>query len=184
MCDPISLTMGALAIGSQVVGFMGQQQAADDANQAANENARRAREDAIRGYEATNQRIEQERNAAANQAEDQRREAQRTTASTIVRAGENGVGGLSVDALLGDIVGRRLDASNRTFENLDNTVAQLEREKRGVRAQAEDRIASQPGVRGPSGLGLALGIAQAGASSYAGYQNRQTQQRIAARGGR
>lgn len=87
------------------------------------------------------------------------RQARMADAEARVSAGEAGVAGASVDALLGDIGRQDAEYKTATDINLNNTLDQLEAEKRGIRVQAENIKA---GVAAPSPLALGVGLAGAG----------------------
>jgi len=87
------------------------------------------------------------------------RQARLADAEARVSAGESGVAGASVDALLGDI--KQQDAAFRTATDINeqNTLDQLEAEKRGIRVQAANIKA---GVQTPSPVALGTSLAGAG----------------------
>jgi len=172
MCDPVSLAGFAISAASSVVGFMGQQQ------QAAQQDAlyKQNRANALRAFEdkqvATNWRMIQEQESAATEKQDVALQSRAAQASARVAAGEAGVSGLSVDALLGDIVGRTSRYNDRIDQQTDWTVAQLQQEKKGQAAQAVDRINSVPRGTKPSFIDAGLRIGAAGLNAYTDYQKR------------
>eukprot|EP01037_Dinobryon_pediforme_P020249 gene20249-20821_t len=116
---------------------------------------------------ALNTRLSQEQTTAATETENVNLQAQRAESTAITAAGESGVSGMSVDALVGDIEGRTGRYADNVKTNLDWTNSQIADEKKATSSQAVDRINSvNPGVA-PSFLdaGLRIGTAAVNANS-------------------
>ncbi len=174
MCvDPISLIGFGISAASTVVGYMGQSAAADEQNRMYQENAQRANQNARDQMFATQQRMLQEQEAGAAEKIDTMKEARAAKATATVAAGESGVSGLSVDALLSEFDGRAASYNDRVDQNTDWTMNQLNAEMKGIRANAEDRINSVQRAAKPSFWDAGLRIAGAGLDSYNGYTQRQ-----------
>ena len=139
----------ALKVGSSLAGASAQNKAAK-----ANRNA------ANIAFENTvsqiNVREGQETDAATQTILSADRQARAVDAKARVAAGEAGVAGASVDALLAGILRDKLDFTATTERNLSNTVAQLETEKLGAAAARDSRVASTPGAN-PLLSGLQIG---------------------------
>jgi hypothetical protein len=157
----------AVSAASTVSGFMGQKEMYE-------QNAKNANESARRQYFDSNMRILQEKQAAALNKSDVTREARAATATARVAAGEAGVSGNSVDALLSEFMGRADDYKGRVNTQTDWSIAQINREKLGIQAQAKDRINS---VQRPSFLDAGLRILGAGMDSYGVYQDQKIKQK-------
>lgn len=172
MCGPLMTAVGGFLISAAqtVVGFVGQQQAA--AAQAAyyNDNAKRANEDMKRGYISTQRRMIQEEAAAAGERQEVAREGRAARAKAITAAGEAGVSGLSVDALLADYYGREAEFMDRSHQQVEWTHQQLTDSMYGLRSQAEDRINSVQKPVKPSFIDAGLRIAGAGMNAYTNYK--------------
>ncbi len=180
MCEPatISLALGGLAIvtsaATGIVSYIGQsQQASAQAsyqaqlgqarNQQILENARLAQESYLQQAQQLNLRQQQEDEKASQQIQQTRLDAAQARATTRVATGEAGVAGLSVDNLLRDFY-RQEDVFNESVRrNREFSRFQSQEDIKGLRAQAEGRIASvqpyipEPVVR-PNLLGTALQI--------------------------
>ena len=155
MCDPISVIAGAnLAVqaGSAIVNHRAQAQQSRAVSAAADKSA-------IQQIGQVNLREVQEKTATAQSISQADRQARIADAEARVSAGEGGVSGASVDALLGDIQRKDLEYRTTANENLNMTLDQLEQEKLGIRAQAQNIKAGTPF---PSSLATGLQIAGAG----------------------
>lgn len=102
----------------------------------------------------------QEQDAAQQTIMQADRQARLAAGAARVSAGESGVTGASVDALLMDIERDAAEFDATTTRNLDMTIAQFQREKSSGRAVAQNRINSQPA---PNPWLTGLTIAGAGA---------------------
>ncbi|WP_313196208.1 hypothetical protein [Shinella zoogloeoides] len=172
MCDPITIAVASFGIGAvqTVVGYMGEQSAAKQQNEMVRENQRNANLNAAREYTDVQTRQIQEEDAAAVQKQDVAREARAARATTMAAAGEAGVSGLSVDALLADVYGKEATAKDRISQNTGFTTQNLTRELDGVKAKAQDRINSMPWASGPSPFAAALKIGGLGLNSYSNFK--------------
>lgn len=172
MCDPLTIAVASFGIGAAqtVAGYMGEKQAAEQQNAMVRQNQIAANQNAVREYADIQTRQIQEEDAAAVQKQDVAREARAARASTMAAAGEAGVSGLSVDALLADVYGKEATAKDRISQNTGFTTQNLTRELDGVKAKAQDRINSMPWARGPSPFAAALKIGGLGLNSYSSYQ--------------
>lgn len=101
-------------------------------------------------------RQEQEQEAVAQTIMGADRQARQADALARVSAGEAGVTGASVDALLGSIERDRLEFENASKRNLSNTIDQLQREKDAAKAHADNRIKGVPDAN-PFVTGLRIG---------------------------
>lgn len=181
MCEPVSLAIASFAVSaaSTVSGYMAQSQAADQQNALYEAN----RKNAIAAHEDTNRaltnRQSQEMDAAAAEKFDVALDAKKARATNVVAAGEAGVSGLSVEALLREFSGREARYVDRVDENLDMSMAQLQDEKRASGFRTVDRINSVQRAVKPSFLDAGLKIAGAGLDAYTGYKYPNTRSRRA-----
>lgn len=161
MCDPVSLSVATFAIGATqaVTSFVGQ-------NHMSDQNAANVISSTNTQYAYMQNRMEQERRAGVQQITENRIQALRAGSTAETAAGEAGVVGLSVDHLLGDIMGRQgrfTDSVNQNFEmQRDSLLGQEE----NVRAQGQSRINAVP--RGDP-MQLALGVAGSAVGAASGY---------------
>lgn len=173
MCDPLSMIGFAIGAAQQVVSYKAEQSAADQQNQLYRENAMRANQNARDQQFQTQQRMLQEMEQGAVEKSDTLREARAAKATASVAAGEAGVSGLSVDALLAEFDNRAATANDRTDQNTEWTLNQLNNEMKGIRSTAEDRINSVQRSAKPSFFNTGLKIAGAGLDSYNDFKVRQ-----------
>lgn len=178
------MALGALApilgmissIGSAVVGFAAQRKAADEQNAYYARNARAAQMAAVNQYANEQNAIIQKRNAAGQQVEETHIAAMKARGTAWAAAGEAGVTGLSVDALIDDYYGRegrRVDSIDQNYEmDRDYMRAQME----STRAQAEQRINSVRQASEPSFADAAIRIVGSVASGFGGMAKMGTQE--------
>lgn len=180
MCEPatISLALGGLAIATSaatgIVSYIGQSQQAEAQmeyqtqlmqarNQEIFENAQLAQESYLQQAHQLNLRQQHEDERTSQDIQQTRLEAAQARAMTRVAAGESGVAGLSVDNLLRDFY-RQEDVFNESVRrNREFSRLQTQEDMKGLRAQAQGRIAAirpylpEPVIR-PNLLGSALQI--------------------------
>lgn len=151
MCDPgtiIAVGSLALGVGSQVV-------AANAQDKAARQNRADARRAENENFKSLSLQEGQVQDAASVSIMSAHRTAMNADAQTRVAAGEAGVAGASVEAILNDISAQESAFKVQTERNTDATVAQLQQEKRGAAAGAQSRInAVQPSNPFATGLNI------------------------------
>lgn len=167
MCAPV---IAALQIASAVGSVIAQKSAAD-AQTASNQ---RQYENTMSAYRAninqTNLMQQQEREASIQKLESNDITARAAASKARVSAGENGISGLSVDALLGDISMKenRFDSSVAT--NYDRAEGAIRNQRENVYANAASTINSLQTPAMPDYLGAGLKIGSA-VSAYDKTQN-------------
>lgn len=133
----------------------------------AEQNAANARQAAVATYAFQQNRISQERAAAVQQQTENSIKTMKAVSNANVAAGEAGVNGLSVDALMGDFLAQGARANNVVDQNYQMQRDYLVGEMESTRAKTQSQINSVPQ---PSLLNLGLNIATAGVSGAASYQ--------------
>lgn len=183
MCSVIALlatTTAIVGVASAGMEYVHAQQTANVQEQMYQQqytqNAQSAQKAAVQNYAAIDQRIVQEQTAASKEVEQSVIEARKAAATTRVAAGEAGISGLSVDALLGDIYGASARHADEVNQQTEWTVQQLQREKEGISSNAQDRINSvqSPVISRPNFLDLGLRIGSTAANSYSTYKQLQS----------
>ncbi|QBE66836.1 virion core protein, T7 gp14 family [Pseudoduganella lutea] len=118
--------------------------------------------------------LEVKRNEQASDASDQinlnNRAAQKVQATGTVSAGEAGVAGTSVDALLRELAGQAGLDNTRVEENLLRENRAIDLQQANAFGGVVDQINSLPGAQMPDYAGAVLRIGQASTSAYADYQ--------------
>jgi hypothetical protein len=165
----------ALGAASAVTGYMGQQAQYTQQQQIYENNRAAANKAATETYASTQNRILQERAAASNEAQKLNVDAAKGRATAAVAAGEAGVAGLSVDALIADYYGQQGRYERTLSNNLQMQENYLVGEMDATRAQAESRTNSVDQGTPPSFLDAAIRI---GSSALDGFttHNRMTKQ--------
>lgn len=141
--------LGLDAIG----GLLGD--SAQDKLRRANQEA--ARTDLALTLEDVRARRDQERQATAQQMASIREQSLTRSAQARVSAAEAGVSGQSYQALLDDVLQNTFEALDTSRMNLDSTLEQSDRVKRGAYAEAKSRMNSVPGS---NPLATALSLAR------------------------
>jgi hypothetical protein len=187
MCDPISLAVGSalgatgsatavgmvgastlLGAGSSIAGYAGQRRQAKQ--QAAYQAQSIAAAQRKAGFQRTSEILEaqQKRLALAQETGKITKAAQEKLASATVAAGEAGVSGLSVQALMDDYVRQQagLQAAVTTQEKLYGLQSGMSLQQIGLASQQEILGLSQP-ISKPSLLTTGLQAISGGLSGYA-----------------
>ena len=196
MCDPISATIGTAIVGqsaaagmsavalgtigastvagiaSPLMSYAGQRQQAKA--QAAYQAQSIAAAQRKAGFQRTSQILEsqQKKLALAQESEKITKKARETLASATVSAGEAGVSGLSVQALMDDYVRQQagLQAAVTTQEKLYGLQTGMSLQQIGLASQQEILGLSQP-INRPSLLLSGLQAVSGGLSGYAAGQD-------------
>lgn len=150
MCDPT-----AIAALSSIVQYGEQQQRYAENKKAANQAY-------LNDVRQLNLRQREEEEAESQRSFDADVQAARDVSTARTAAGESGVAGLSVDALMADIVRQNLFDDTKGYSNLEMSKHQTEMEKEGAKSNRQSRINQVPY---PSFAATAL---QIGGSMYEG----------------
>lgn len=128
----------AISVGSAATGYLsaqGQAAAMEQANAEANARAKSA---LIEDYDQVGRAAQQERAAATQKQQQNQVDGAKARASVAVAAGEGGVSGLSIDALLGDLFGQEASIRDSINQNLEGTLDQLSTEALGLQRTFEE----------------------------------------------
>ena len=171
MCD-LAIATFALSAASTAAGFMQAQQQADAQTQMHEINQKTALENYQRQTYDAGARQLQENEAAGMEMLDRQMQGLQQASSAQAQIGETGLGGFSMSALMNQVMNETSQNVVSTGVNRDWSVAQIGREKEGIRATAIGQMNSTtPGVR-PSALALGLQIANSGLNAYSDYTTR------------
>lgn len=163
MCEPVTIGTTVITVGEMVavgvaatsaaVGYMAQQQAADDNRSAAEAN-----------YRAQMDQLQLQRQQINEQAADEMsiraKTARSNLASLRVSAGESGIAGLTEDNLEREVKFNESQDIATIQKNRRNAMDQTSAQGAGIAAQTMGQVNS---VRQPSLIGSALQVAQTGA---------------------
>jgi len=168
MCDPVTMAVLTVAKGfadyEQGVATAKATQSRFDANRLAANEARDLK------VQSLNQRVNQEAEAAAEEKMALGIKALEGEGAALVASGEAGVTGSSIDLILQDYEAQKLRGVTTINRNLDNVEKQVELEKMGASAEAQNRINSlQQGVM-PNFLAAAVGTAANATAAYNTYK--------------
>lgn len=164
MCDPVSMTV--LTVASTVASVSAQQQAADaqaESNQRQYDNTMRAYRENVN---QTNLAQQQEREGSLMKVEDNNMKSRAAASTATVSAGESGISGLSVDALLGDLSGKEGRYNSAVQTNYDRAEGAIMNQRENVYASAASQINGLQTPQAPDYLGAALKIGTAGYDYY------------------
>lgn len=173
MCDPVSLGVASLALGATTAGasFMGQRQQAKAQSAYQRQASIAEQQRALQEQRAIRMRQGQEQEATNREINEMSKKAREAVSTAQVSAGEAGVSGLSVDALLQDYENQSL-AYNMGLtrqQEMRDVQTGLALTDAGFRTVNRQIGINQP-VRKPSFLEGGLGVASSGLSGFAsGY---------------
>lgn len=157
MCEPATILTIA-KIGSSVVSFAAQQQqakATNKRNAAARLQIAQARDDKNRQQILSeNQQKEQQ----LQKKMDSNVEAMELTSRAALSAGEAGVAGRVVDAIMTKYERDRLTTNTNISADIENLALQGTFDRKGIESEAISQINQYQPVKGPSVLGLAADI--------------------------
>lgn len=174
--DPLTLTMASLAIsGAQAVA---QHKAADAQADAQEEYNQQLQKNAEQAYnnelEALRLQQHQDEAQAKQKIVQNQKQAIQARSRAKTAAGEAGVSGLSVDALLGDFERQEAEFKDAVRENLDNRNQQRQQEAISAGTRLQSRQNSVQPVNRPSVLGTGLQIAGNAVGAFSDYQRFST----------
>jgi hypothetical protein len=149
-----------------------------NAKQTAKEGSKLARASFINQTNLANLRSTQESEAASTELTANAKDAAKARATARVSAGEAGVSGVSVDALINDFYDQEAGYSEGVKRNLQLGREQTQADLMGMRSNAQDRSLSlrQPLQARPSYFATGLNIAGQGAQGYMRYKYSNTNQ--------
>jgi hypothetical protein len=177
-CDATALVAASLIVGtaSQVAQYQGQQQQARQQYRYAKAAAEEGQAAAKQNFQIANaqesERQREEAEASSQQISQIRKQAAEARSTARVAAGEAGVSGLSVDALLADFDRQEATSVNAVNRNRELSLRQSGFTRLGIRANGMNELSStrfKPIAR-PSLTELGLGVASEGLSSYNRYR--------------
>ncbi|MEJ5084947.1 hypothetical protein [Brucella pseudogrignonensis] len=170
----MAIAQFAISAATTVMSF-GAEQAAYKAQQQQYENNRiEANKAATDNYAATQLRMQQEQKAASQELQKTQTEAAQARATAQVAAGEAGVSGLSVDALIGDFYNQEGQYERTLDNNMQMQADALRADMDGTMHQTASRINSVSQGQKPSFAGAAVRILSGGLESYGTYQRYKT----------
>lgn len=168
MCEPTTI-LAIASVASTVASVSAQSQAASAqsaANQRQYENTMRARNANIN---QTNLMQQQEREAGSQKLEQNNMAARAAKSTATVSAGENGISGLSVDALISDLGTKQNRFNSSVQTNFDNSTMAIANQRENIDINAASQINSLKTPAMPDYFGAALRI---GNAVYNGYNNK------------
>lgn len=155
MCNPL-----ALSIASTVAGVYGQQQQVKAQNAYNEQQAKNAMEAYRANLAQTNLMQSQEHAAASQKVNENNRAAEAAKAKALVSAGESGLSGLSVDALLADLSGEQARYNDSVNQNYENASMAIDNQRKNAHTNAASQINQLKTPQSPDYLGAALRIGQ------------------------
>lgn len=147
----------ALSIAGGIAGYQQAKQQADAQNQMYRENARDANKAAENQYAAIQHRAIQERTATEQKLFESNVDALKARSEARTGAGDAGVTGLSVNALLGDLWAQQSRRDDAAMENYETARSDATAQMDQVKAQTQSRINSVQRAQSPSILPFIIG---------------------------
>lgn len=140
MCEPTTLMV--LSAASSVAQVFAQQQAADAQNRANRQQYANTMAARAANLNQTNLEMSQEREASMQKLEENNLKAREATSTARVAAGESGVSGLSVDALLADLGTKQNRYNSSVVTNYDRALGAIENQRQNISTNAASQINS------------------------------------------
>ena len=160
MCEPAT-AMLVLSVASTAAGLYGQQQQAKAQNAYNEQQAKNTMEAYRANIAQTNLMQSQEQAAATQKINENNRAAEVARAKALVSAGESGISGLSVDALLADLSGEQARYNESVNQNYQNASMAIDNQRTNAQVNAASQINSLKTPQSPDYLGAGLRIGQA-----------------------
>ena len=170
MCTPTLILGVALSAAQAGVSFAGAQAQADAQQDQYEANQKAARLAAANRYASQQTRIIQEEAAASQKKQNVALKAQAARSTARVAAGEAGVTGLSVDALMQDFAAQEGRYTSAVDQNYAMTENYLRGEMEATQDQAVARINAVPPPVEPSFASGLVNIFSSGVNAFAQYQ--------------
>lgn len=173
MCDATTLAVASfgLGVGSSILNYQQARAQSKLQDRMYAMNAANAVSALIDTYGQLQARRQQEIEASSEAILQRRIEERKQLAAARVAAGDAGVTGFSVDALLRDIGATASRDVSNIQQNRDWNLAQINQQMRGARAQAKNQIVSMvPGSR-VSPWSTVFQIGKSGVDSYTLYKS-------------
>lgn len=167
MCEPTTIML-AITAASAVAGLAQQHQtmkAQEDSNQKEHDATLEARNQNLAQVDLQNQQATAQ---ASEKINANNINAAKAMSSTTVQAGENGIGGLSVDSLLAELDGTRGAYNTSVQTNLSSAMAASDNSRQNINAQATSAMNHLQTPQAPDYIGAALKIGSAYYGSKAG----------------
>lgn len=177
MCEPATITAatgwlaanaGWIGLASTAIGTGLQIKTQQDAAEAQNEAIARSTVD---NYASLGRQAVEDRENASLERDQIARETRVRAAKAEAAAAANGIGGLSVDALLLDLSGKGLEAATSAEMNYARSQDAREDQFKSVHSSARSQAAQVRNVGGADYLAAGLRIGTAGVK-YAGERNK------------
>lgn len=159
----------AMSAVSSVAGFMGQQQQYEAQQQQYKNNRIEANRAAVDNYASTQNRMLQDQKAASQELQQLNVDALKGRATAETAAGEAGVTGLSVDALVADYYGQEGRFERTLDNNLQMNADYLQGEMTATSHQTAGRINSVSQGQKPSFMDAGIRILGGAVDAFGSY---------------
>jgi hypothetical protein len=170
MTDPVTMFLlssglSVAGAGASVMSQAGIAEAQGETNEMAKASAMEARN---ANYDQLHLMAQQNQDAAEQQIFENDTEALQATERAQVAAGESGVTGLSVDALLADMYGKQARYKDGVTQNLENQQQQVSFEAENTDRTYRSTVQNLSPIEKPNYLGSAL---KAGSGIFGAYKD-------------
>ena len=177
MCELVMFAVSTgLAVAQAGMQVSGQRQTAKAQAQQAAQIEANARQNYVNQLDALQQQRHQESARSSQAITEHQREAARARATAQTAAGEAGVSGLSVDALMRDYHSRELNYIEAVRTNYRNTSNQIDRQMDAARTGFQSTVNAAPLPTAPNYLDAGLRIGAEAFDAYDRYLHRPQNQ--------
>ena len=167
MCTPLAAVSAFIGGAQTISSVVGQRQQAEMQQQAQATASSQERQRYLAEVSAMRTQQQQEMVARAQRIQEANRKAMEARATARVSAGESGVSGLSVDALMGDLTRKEAEYtfSEQRQAEMTDVNRQIQLQESGIGFNRNMLRINKP-IEQPDYLGSALGGIQSGLSTY------------------
>jgi hypothetical protein len=174
MCEPLTIASAAMGIMGTAVQYQ-EGKANAKAQSAVNKQNYETTMQAYRDNHAELQyQNQQEWSSAQSQATQSALETRQVESSARVAAGESGIMGASVDALMRDIGGQGANNQSNIYANYLSENRAISGQLRNERNRTASTVSGLAPVKGPNGFAAALKIGSQAVDSYSSYKSGKT----------
>ena len=169
MCEPVSITMGVLAVAGAYAATEAQKQQADAQEKSNAAQYQTTMATFANNNAQTNLQGQQLRDQSIQKIAENNIAAEKGIGRVTAASGTTGVGGNSVGALLGDLEGAQTRYNNSVVTNYDAGSASLENQRQNSWASAASTVNGLRTPVQPDYMSAALKVANQGATTYSQY---------------
>jgi len=169
MCEPVSITMGVLAVAGAIAKTQADQQMADAQSKSNDAQYQTTMATYANNNAQSNLQGQQLREQTMQKIAENNINAEKGIGKATAASGTTGLAGNSVGALLGDLESNQARYNNSVETNYDNGVAGIENQRQNSWASTASNINGLKTPVQPDYMSAGLKVANQGATTYSQY---------------